>query len=166
MRRLLLASVFALASVAAHAQAPVLNMIQTGQGTSKPVGTDALSAPMPVDNTSLAASTTQVIVSANGTTLAVVATMPATAAVTNYICGFTVDATATASGTGTITIVGLLGGTMTMFYAWAAAPAVAPKAITFTPCLPASAANIAIVVNSPAAGVGGFNSANVWGYRK
>lgn len=109
---------------------------------------------------------TPVSVSANGTTGAVTATMAAVAAKTNWMCGFSVRAAATAATTGSVTITGILGGTMT-FQEY-----IAPIATGMVPvepplghvCISGSATNTAIVLTAPAPGTGGINSANIWGY--
>lgn len=164
------ASVFLLLMLpycAAFGQGAVLNMIQTAPGTFVPVGTDATSKPMPVDAQGIATvpqGATSVTVPANGTTLAVVATMPAVATKTNYLCGFYIDTTATGAilvGPG---VTGLLGGTLTIFMTVPASPAVTNYTKTFSPCLPASAVNTAIVLTSGAAGAGGSTSVTVWGF--
>lgn len=109
---------------------------------------------------------TPVSISANGTTAAVTATMAAVANKTNWMCGFSVRAAATAATTGAVTITGILGGTMTF------EEYVSPIATGMTPvepplghvCISGSAVNTAIVLTAPAAGTGGITSANIWGY--
>lgn len=111
--------------------------------------------------------TTAVTISATGTTLATVATIPAVASVTNYICGFSIRSNATAAATGTATLAGVIVATMS--YAHWTAPLASGIGITeqqFNPCIPASAANTAIVITSPAPGAGGTVSVTAWGYKK
>lgn len=90
--------------------------------------------------------TTGSVVTANasGTTGAVVATIPAVAGKTNNLCSFSVSATGTGS-VGPITITGLAGGTQTY-------QLTAPGSVgqAFSPCLPASAPNVAIVITTTA----------------
>lgn len=104
--------------------------------------------------------------SGSGTTGATTSTLTATASSTVFICGFRVDSQATAATSATMTIAGLLGGTMTMLQPVAASPNVASFTQDFNPCLPASAVNTNIVVTSAAAGTGGVTRVNAWGYRK
>lgn len=107
---------------------------------------------------------TQVIISATGTTGAVVATLPAVSGKTNFLCDFSSEQTATAGIIGGITVTGLLGGTRTYFAGVGTSPAVTQVNRNFNPCLPASATNTAIVLTTGAAGAGGNVSMNADGY--
>jgi hypothetical protein len=111
-----------------------------------------------------ASTATQVIVSASGTTLAVVATMPAVSGKTNFLCDLSSEQTATAGIIGGITITGLLGGTRTYFAGVGTSPVVSQTNRNFYPCIPASAVNTAIVFTTGAAGAGGNVSMNVDGF--
>lgn len=95
--------------------------------------------------------------SANGAAAQITATMPAVAGQTNYITGFEITAGgATAAAVVDATVAGLLGGTATYVYgapAGAGVPAT-PLVVTFNPPIPASAANVAIVVTLPSLGAG------------
>lgn len=137
MRRLLLASAFLLAgSAGALAQTAVQNI------------------PENLTN------------SGAGTTLATTATLTVPAGKRGFLCGFSVDATATAAGIGLITVTGIIGGTMTFSQNWGALgtyPGVAHNFYTFFPCLEASAPATNIVVTSAAAGTNGVTNVNVWG---
>lgn len=113
----------------------------------------------------LGPSGTQVFGNGTGTTAAVTGTIAAVAAKTNYLCEFDISITATGAILGQVTITGLLGGTRTYQLNIPATPAVNLLSKSFSPCLPASAVNTAIVVNSPAAGVGGVNDVNSSGYQ-
>lgn len=119
-----------------------------------------------VANSSVA-SGSAVTASATGTTLATTATIAAVANVTNYICGFSIRANATAAATGTATITGVITATMS-FVQWTAPLASNIGIIenTFNPCIPASAANTAIAVISAAPGAGGTVSVTAWGFRQ
>jgi hypothetical protein len=106
-------------------------------------------------------------ISATGTTTAFSATLPVgTAFQTVYICGVVIDAAATAGTVVPATITGTSGGTLNLL------ENVAPLAGTgnphnfyaFTPCIPASAVNTAIVINAGAAGAAGIASISAWGY--
>lgn len=102
---------------------------------------------------------------ASGTTAAVVLTIPANATKTNYLCGYTIDADATAAGVGSMTITGLLGGTQTRRQGFGA---VAASTVTtgqeFANCLKGSGTNTAIVITSAAAGTAGNTNVNAHGY--
>ena len=96
------------------------------------------------------------------------ATLPAVAGWTTYLCGFSITASgATAGLPVSPTVVGINSGTMTFTYTAPAGVLVPapPLIVPFTPCQPASAANVAIVVSMPSLGTGNTNaSVNAWGY--
>jgi hypothetical protein len=102
--------------------------------------------------------------SATGTTAATTAT-PAAAGVTTYICGFSIDANATTAVFGNATITGTISGTMNFTQPVGTAPAVGTLNRIFSPCIPASAINTAIAVNSIAAGALGVVSVTAWGFQ-
>lgn len=107
-----------------------------------------------------------VATSATGTTGIVTATMPALASQTNWICGFAIRASATAAVTGDATVTGTVN---TLHFTQFVAPVASGIGVVeeyFSPCLPASAFNTAIAVNSIAAGTAGVTSVTVWGYSK
>lgn len=115
---------------------------------------------------------TPVTATATGTTAAVVATLPAVAGKTTYICGFYYTGTnATAANTATsLTITGTISGVMTFGFPTLAAAATTPNTIPideeFLPCIAASAVNTAIVVNGPALGTGATQATvTAWGYQ-
>lgn len=108
---------------------------------------------------------------ATGTTGAIVATLPAVAGKTTYLCGFYYTGTnATAANTTTsVTITGVIGGTMSFGFPTLAAAATVQNAPPideqFTPCIAASAINTAIAVNGPALGAGATQATvTAWGY--
>jgi hypothetical protein len=103
--------------------------------------------------------------STTGTTGVVSATLPASASVTNYICGYKITSTATGATSGTATITGTATGTLSVVQGVGLSPAVVTTDDKFNPCIPASAVNTAITVNSIAAGTGGVTAVYVWGYR-
>jgi len=116
------------------------------------------------------AGSTPVIASSGNVANAVAAaTMPATALVTNYITGFEITGTgATAGLPVTVTITGILGGTISYTYDFSGSAITANNSlqVVYTPALPASAVNTAIVVSCPAGGVGNTNNTVVvHGYR-
>ncbi|TGQ89450.1 hypothetical protein EN828_10420 [Mesorhizobium sp. M2D.F.Ca.ET.185.01.1.1] len=89
------------------------------------------------------------------------ATLTPTATTTAFITGFEVTGSgATAALPVTVTVAGLLGGTRSYTYNFAAGVLVgnSPLAVTYSPALPASAVNTAIVVTCPASGSGGTNN--------
>lgn len=96
------------------------------------------------------------------------ATLAAVSGWTTYICGFSI----TSSGsTGALvvspTVTGLNGGTLTFTYTSIAGVALAnaPLVVPFSPCQPATAQNVAIVVSMPSLGTGNTNATvNAWGY--
>lgn len=109
---------------------------------------------------------TAVTASATGTTAATAATLAATASVTNFVCGFDVTADATALTTGTAVLSGTISGSLSYLQTIVAVTSGTSQLTrTFNPCIPASAANIAITITSAAAGTGGNTIVNIWGYR-
>lgn len=89
------------------------------------------------------------------------ATLTPIALTTAFITGFEVTGSgATAGLPVTVTVAGLLGGTKSYTYTFAAGALVGNQglAVTFFPALPASAVNTAIVVTCPASGAGGTNN--------
>lgn len=89
------------------------------------------------------------------------ATLTGTSTTTVYIAGFEVTGSgATAALPVTVTVAGLLGGTRSYTYSFAAGVLVGntPLLVQFIPPLPASAVNTAIVVTCPASGAGGTNN--------
>lgn len=109
---------------------------------------------------------TPVTASATGTTAATAATIPAVAGKIAYLCGFSIRANATAAATGDATVTGIKTGTL--HFTQFTAPLASGIGIVEPPlgsgCLPASAANVAIVVTSAAPGSGGVVSVSAWGY--
>lgn len=98
-----------------------------------------------------------------GTTGAVTATLAGVAGKVTYLCGFDVSA---AGGTATIspiTVAGLLGGTFT--YQGISAGG-APFQHAFNPCIPASAANSSITVNTTANGTATGVAVQSWGFQQ
>ena len=111
---------------------------------------------------------TSVTASATGTTAATTATLPAVSGKTNYLCGFSIRANATAAATGDATVTGAVSGTL-HFTQWTAPLASGigvTSADTSGMCIAASAVNTAISVVSAAPGSGGTVSVSVWGYVK
>lgn len=111
---------------------------------------------------------TPITISATGTTAAVVATLAAVAGKTTYICGFSMDATATAATAGAATVTGTITGTLNFVMGVGATATNGSATLnrSFAPCIPASAANTTIVLTSFAAGTGGIASVTAWGYQQ
>lgn len=107
-----------------------------------------------------------VSISSTGTTGIVTATMPASASLTNWLCGFSIRSSATAAVTGDATVTGT---TNTLHFTEFVSPVASGIGIVeegFDPCIPASSINTAIAVNSIAAGTAGVTSVTAWGYLK
>lgn len=112
-----------------------------------------------------------VTASATGTTGAITATIAGMVGKTAYLCGFYYTGTnATAANTATsVTVTGLVGGTMTFGFPTLALGAAVPNTIpvdeAFLPCVPSTSVNTAIVVNGPALGAGAtLTTATAWGF--
>lgn len=89
------------------------------------------------------------------------ATLAAAAGKFTYITGFEVTGSgATAGLPVTVTVTGLPGGTASYTYTAAAGVLVAnqPLVVTFSPAMPSSAVNTAIVVSCPTLGAGATNN--------
>ena len=124
------------------------------------------------DNPAYPSGSTPVTSSATGTTGAITATLAGVASKTTYICGFYYTGTnATAANTATnLTITGTISGTLNFGFptlaAAATVPNPAPMDEEFYPCIPASAANTAVVVNGPALGAGAtLVTVTAWGFQ-
>lgn len=116
------------------------------------------SSPTPAGATVLTAS------SGNKANAAATASFPAVVGVTNYVTGFTITgAGATAASIVLATLAGLLGGTATYVVTVPAGATVALPIldITFPQPIPASAANIELLLTLPALGAGNTNAAVV-----
>lgn len=109
---------------------------------------------------------TQITSSATGTTGATTTTLAGVSAKTTYICGFTITSDATAALAGSATITGTITGTMNFIQNVGSATSAGILSQTFAPCVPASAVNTGIVVNSVAAGTGGNTAVTAWGYQQ
>lgn len=92
------------------------------------------------------------------------ATLAAVAAKTTYITGFELTgAGATAGSVVVATVTGTLGGTLSYVFTVPTGATVgcAPLQVEFSPALPGSALNTAIVVSLPSLGAGSTNAAAV-----
>lgn len=80
---------------------------------------------------------------------AATATMAAVVGKTNYLCSIDIESVGAAGSVSPITVTGLLGGTIT-YQGFVAVAAGSSFLRTYSPCLSASAANVAIVVTTTA----------------
>jgi hypothetical protein len=120
-----------------------------------PSGTNAAANVYPYGATALSAG------SANVANASGVATLTGTATTTVHITGFQITGSgATAGLPVTVTVAGLLGGTRSYTYTFAAGATVTnqPLLVQFLMPVPASAVNTPIVVTCPASGAGGTNN--------
>jgi hypothetical protein len=108
---------------------------------------------------------TPLSVSATGTTNATVAALPNAAGKTTFICGFSISSSATTGLTSVATVSGP-ASSLTFVQSVGTSPAIGGAQQTFTPCIPASAANTPILVTSAAAGTGGITTVSAWGYQQ
>lgn len=125
-----------------------------GDGTVAEV-VSAAQTPYPVGGAPLIAD------SGNKANASAAATLTPGATQTAYIAGFEITGSgATAGLPVTVTVAGLLGGTRSYTYSFAAGALVGnlPLVVDFMPPLPASAINTPIVVTCPASGAGGTNN--------
>lgn len=109
----------------------------------------------PVGSTSLIAK------SGNVANASAAATLTPSATATMYISGFEITGSgATVALPVTVTLAGLLGGTIQYTYNFVAGALLGntPLLVHFDPPLPASAINTALVVTCPASGAGGTNN--------
>ncbi len=164
MRKYLLAGLLLLLLVpGAHAQQLICFKSAVGSGCTPVSGANPL--PVTVGTGILPTGAVQITASGTGTTAATTATLAATSGKTTYICGFTINSTATAGITGTATVTGTITGTLSFVQGVGTSPAVATLTVPISPCIPASASNTTIVVTSVAASTGGITSVVANGYQ-
>lgn len=109
---------------------------------------------------------TPITISATGTTAATTGTLAATSGKTTYICGYTVDADAAAAVSVTMTVTGVITGTMTRRYTVGVTDtSTGHVEQNFSPCVPASASNTTIAVVSGAAASSGHTQVVAWGFQ-
>lgn len=101
---------------------------------------------------------------ATGTTGAVVGTLAGAASKTTYLCDFDVSAIGGTAAVGPVVVAGLLGGSKTYQLSSSAAGTTLSK--SFSPCLPASAANTAITITTTANGTATAVDVNSSGYQQ
>lgn len=171
MKKYLLAFFVLLISTTAFAQGGA--RVVTSCGTLPLAYSAGSNQPPTIDVNGVACSTssnqypgaaTAITGNAAGTTGAVVGTLAATAAKTTYICGFSVDAVGGTAAVGPITVAGLITASM-VFQLTSSATGVS-RAVTFSPCIPASAANTAITITTTADGTASAVNVNSWGMQQ
>lgn len=142
--------------------ADTLNETPVSAATPLPTSSAPTVGNLPTGATAVIAS------SGNVANASAAATLAAVAAKTNFLSGFQITAGgATVGADVSVTITGLLGGTITYTFNAPAGALVGatPLIVTFPYPLPASAVNTAIVVTCPALGAGNTNAtANAQGY--
>jgi hypothetical protein len=117
-------------------------------------------------------SSQRISVSASSGTVAAAtatATLPATPGRYTFICGFSItSAGSTGAAVVAPTVTSVVGGTMTYTYTTVAGATLAnaPLVVSFTPCVPATAANTTIPVSVPSLGAGNTNTTvSAWGFQ-
>lgn len=152
--------------VSALAQTPQLVRPCTGTaGDCTPVSaTNPLNVTGASSGGGFPAASTPITGNAAGTTGAVVGTLSGAASKTTYICGFSVSGVGGTAAIGPVTVAGLVGSSM-VFQLNSAAAAV-NFTQTFSPCIPASAANTSITTTTTADGTATAVDVNSWGYRQ
>ena len=122
-------------------------------------------AASPVINVSVyPASAVPITGNGTGSTGAVVGTLTAVSSKTTYICGFSVSAIGGTAAVGPITIAGTI--TASLVYELASTATGISLTQTFSPCIPASAANTNITVTTTADGSASAVAVNSWGYNQ
>ena len=121
-----------------------------------------------IGSTAMGPPQTSVQASATGAAAALAPAMAGVALKTNYLTGFEVTMGGAVAGSLiSVTITGLLGGTITYLMAVPAGVTLAAPmlSVEFTTPLPASAVNTAITLNVPSGGAGNTNAAaNIHGF--
>ncbi len=171
VNQILPVSALSIAGATPPAASAVMNLSAMALATISPSTVKSLGqsptindSAMVVTSTPYSAGATPIAGNASGTTAAVVGTLTSAAAQTAYICGFNVQATGTGL-VGPIVIAGLIGSSQTyQGSAVAAGGLVAGQ--TFTPCIPASAANINITITTTADATATAVNINSWGFRQ
>ena len=131
------------------------------------------SGPYTFDGTNISLASPSAGISASSGNVAnasAVATLPAVAGKTTYITGLAITGSGATVGSIVVaTVAGLSGGTASHIFESPTGATVGstPLVLQFTPPLPASAVNTAIVVTLPALGAGNTNAAvTAWGYQQ
>lgn len=121
-------------------------------------------ATSPINQWTPCAAVTVITGNGTGSTGAVVGTLTGISGHTTFICGFNVSAVGGTAAVGPITIAGIAG--TSMVYQLASAASGASVGNTFSPCVPASAANTSITITTTADGTASAVDVNSWGYQQ
>lgn len=100
-----------------------------------------------------------------GSTAAATATLPAATNKTTFLCGFQINANATAQVTGAGAASNLIGNNFPFLHPILAAPNIGDFQRIFNPCIPATGPNTTIPVVSGTPGAGGAVDVYAWGYQ-
>jgi hypothetical protein len=92
-------------------------------------------------------------------------TLPASATQRTWLCGFLVTSDATAATTGAAYVLGTIATINFRMTTAALANGTGVTSYTFSPCIPGSAINTALVLTTSAAGSGGNQAGTMWGYQ-
>lgn len=128
------------------------------------LNTSGQAVPCGVGAASYNSNATPIAGNASGTTGAVVGTLAAAAAKTTYLCDFDISAIGGTAAIGPVVVAGLLGGSKTYQLSSAAAGVNFSK--SFSPCIPASAANTAITITTTANGTATAVNVNSDGFQQ
>jgi hypothetical protein len=107
---------------------------------------------------------TPLVAKGSGTTAAITGTLTPAATATAYVCGFSVSAIGGTANPGPLVLSGILNGPFTYQMPVNSATNGQTFTQTFSPCLPASAVNTAIVMTTTAAAGATATDVNIWGY--
>lgn len=136
--------------------------INGAAGASTPAGA---AQAVPVSVNPYPAGSIAITASNTGTTGATTATLAASATLHTYVCGFTITADATTALAGVATVTGTVTGTLNYIQNVGSATSAGSLTQTFSPCIPSSAINTSIAINSVAAGVAGNTAVTAWGFQ-
>ena len=121
-------------------------------------------ATSPINQWTPCAAVTVITGNSTGSTGAVVGTLAGVSGHTTFLCGFNVSAVGGTAAVGPITIAGIPGSNMV--YQLASTASGASVGNTFSPCIPATAANTAITITTTADGSASAVDVNAWGYQQ
>jgi len=141
-----------------------VDMCINASGVAVPRDAAGVNCPPSSGGVTPSSSAVPVASAASGTTGVVSTTIPAAAAKTSYVCGFDVSAIGGTDAI-TVTVAGLKGPT-TFTYRMSSSAGGVFLTRTFTPCVPANAANAAITVATTAAAAATGVNVNAFGYQQ
>src|SRR6266496_1532536 len=123
-------------------------------------------SPITLGSAGYPSASTPIAGNASGSTSAVIGTLAGVASKTTYMCDFDVSALGTSGSIGPIVISGLLGGSKTYQIGTLATGTQQLISKNFTPCIPASAVNTAIVITTTADATATAVNVNSSGYQQ